>query len=60
MWLHKVFLAAVAGYIPSAMVRCIAAFIDACYIARRNAIDLASCERLQDCVQTYYCHGLQD
>jgi hypothetical protein len=54
MWLHKVFLAAVAGYIPSAMVRCIAAFIDACYIARRNAIDSASRECLQDCVQTYY------
>jgi hypothetical protein len=36
------------------MVRCIATFIDACYIARRNAIDSASHEHLQDCVQTYY------
>ena len=35
------------------MVRCIAAFMDACYIARRNAIDSPSLERFQDCVQTY-------
>jgi len=34
----QVFLAAIAGYIPSAMVQCVAAFMDACYIARRNAI----------------------
>ncbi|KAH9039488.1 hypothetical protein EDB83DRAFT_2507662 [Lactarius deliciosus] len=31
--LMKVFLAAIAGYVPSAMVRCVAAFMDACYIA---------------------------
>ncbi|KAH9045837.1 hypothetical protein EDB84DRAFT_1633687 [Lactarius hengduanensis] len=35
--LMKVFLAAIAGYVPSVMVHCIAAFMDACYIARRNA-----------------------
>ncbi|KAH9007664.1 hypothetical protein EDB84DRAFT_1591306 [Lactarius hengduanensis] len=33
--LMKVFLAAIAGYVPSVMVRCIAAFMDACYIARK-------------------------
>ncbi|KAN0134484.1 hypothetical protein V8E53_007630 [Lactarius tabidus] len=32
--LMKVFLAAIAGYIPSMMVRSIAAFMDACYIAQ--------------------------
>ncbi|KAI9511704.1 hypothetical protein F5148DRAFT_1274142 [Russula earlei] len=31
--LMKVFLAAIAGYVPSAMVHCIANFIDACYIS---------------------------
>ncbi|KAH9014753.1 hypothetical protein EDB85DRAFT_2076425 [Lactarius pseudohatsudake] len=38
--LMKVFLAAIAGYVPSVMVHCIAAFMDACYIAH--------------CVQTFH------
>ena len=29
----EVFLGAIAGYVPSVMVCCIAAFMDACYIA---------------------------
>ncbi|KIJ98505.1 hypothetical protein K443DRAFT_9104 [Laccaria amethystina LaAM-08-1] len=35
--LMKVFLAAIAGYLPSSMVQCISAFMNACYITRRNA-----------------------
>ncbi|KAF8262141.1 hypothetical protein EI94DRAFT_1773267 [Lactarius quietus] len=56
--LMKVFLTAAAGYIPSAMVRCIASFMDACYIARWNAIDLPSLKCFQDHVQTF--HQLRD
>ncbi|KAF8257651.1 hypothetical protein EI94DRAFT_1708769 [Lactarius quietus] len=56
--LMKVFLAAIAGYIPSAMVHCIAAFMDTCYIACQNAIDLPSLEHFQGYVQTY--HDLHD
>ncbi|KAI9440158.1 hypothetical protein BJY52DRAFT_1206918 [Lactarius psammicola] len=52
--LMKVFLAAIAGYVPSAMVRCIAAFMDACYIARQNAIDLPSLEHFRDHVQAFH------
>ncbi|KAN0128104.1 hypothetical protein V8E53_014085 [Lactarius tabidus] len=52
--LMKVFLAAIAGYVPSMMVRSIAAFMDACYIARRNAIDSPSLERLRDTVETFH------
>ncbi|KAI9435153.1 hypothetical protein H4582DRAFT_1817832 [Lactarius indigo] len=52
--LMKVFLAAIAGYIPSVMVRCIAAFMDACYIARRNAINSTSLEHLRDSVETFH------
>ena len=36
------------------MVRCIAAFMNACYIACRNAIDSPSLERFRDWVQTYH------
>ncbi|KAF8256689.1 hypothetical protein EI94DRAFT_1774920 [Lactarius quietus] len=56
--LMKVFLAAVAGYIPSAMVRCIVSFMDACYIACRNAIDSPSLKRFWDHIQTF--HQLRD
>jgi hypothetical protein len=50
----EVFLGAIAGYVPSAMVRCISAFMNACYIARRNAIDSQTLEYFQDYVQTYH------
>ncbi|KAJ7457137.1 hypothetical protein B0H11DRAFT_2160829 [Mycena galericulata] len=43
--LMKIYLAAVAGYLPSKMVKCLSAFMDFCYLVRRNAIstpDLAS------------------
>ncbi|KAJ7639463.1 hypothetical protein FB45DRAFT_1134946 [Roridomyces roridus] len=36
--LMKVYLAAVAGYIPSRMVKSLATFMDFCYLVRRNAI----------------------
>ena len=29
----EVFLGAIAGYVPSAMVRCVAAFMNTCYVA---------------------------
>jgi hypothetical protein len=50
----KVFLAAIAGYLPSVMIRAIAAFMDACYIARRNAINSISLECLRVSVDTYH------
>ncbi|KAJ7101001.1 hypothetical protein C8R43DRAFT_1141269 [Mycena crocata] len=36
--LMKIYLAAVAGYLPSDMTKCLAAFMDFCYMVRRNAI----------------------
>jgi len=52
--IFKVFLAAIAGYIPSMMVCSITAFMDACYIARRNAINSPSLERLWESVETFH------
>jgi len=34
----QVYLPAIVGYVPDDMVMCIAAFLDACYIARRQDI----------------------
>jgi len=50
----QVFLAAVAGYLPSAMVQSIATFMDACYIARRNAITAPALERFRQSVEQFY------
>jgi len=36
------------------MVQCLAAFIEACYIARRNAISEPVLQRFQSCVNRFY------
>ncbi|KZP19656.1 hypothetical protein FIBSPDRAFT_911331 [Athelia psychrophila] len=36
--LMKLYLPSIAGYVPSDMVRCLAAFLDFCYLVRRNSI----------------------
>ncbi|KAF7354560.1 hypothetical protein MSAN_01369100 [Mycena sanguinolenta] len=36
--LMKLYLAAIAGYVPSDMVKVLSAFMDFCYLVRRNAI----------------------
>ncbi|KAJ6490015.1 hypothetical protein C8R45DRAFT_1138948, partial [Mycena sanguinolenta] len=36
--LMKIYLAAIAGYVPSDMVKAISTFMDFCYLVRRNAI----------------------
>ncbi|KAH9997156.1 hypothetical protein BJV74DRAFT_877357 [Russula compacta] len=54
--LMKVYLAAIAGHVPSEMVKCLAAFLDFCYIVRCNAItaeDLVELQRTLDCFHTH-------
>ncbi|KAH6908107.1 hypothetical protein BKA70DRAFT_1104154 [Coprinopsis sp. MPI-PUGE-AT-0042] len=36
--LMKVYIAAIVGYVPDTMVQCLSAFMEVCYILRRNAI----------------------
>ncbi|KIY65261.1 hypothetical protein CYLTODRAFT_400697 [Cylindrobasidium torrendii FP15055 ss-10] len=45
--LMKVYLAAIAGYVPGAMLRALSAFIDFCYLVRRNAIDTDALSQIQ-------------
>ncbi|KAI9449318.1 hypothetical protein BJY52DRAFT_1206403 [Lactarius psammicola] len=40
--LMKVYLGAIAGYLPPMMVHCISTFIDACYVTCRNAISASA------------------
>ncbi|KIM36125.1 hypothetical protein M413DRAFT_31879 [Hebeloma cylindrosporum] len=50
----KVYLAAIAGYLPSSMVQCLATFMDTCYIARRNAITGPALQHFQSCVEKFH------
>ncbi|KAF8889756.1 hypothetical protein CPB84DRAFT_1816420 [Gymnopilus junonius] len=52
--LMKVYLAAIAGYLPSAIVQSIAIFMDACYIARRKAISAPALQHLKECIETFH------
>ncbi|KAH9045906.1 hypothetical protein EDB83DRAFT_2507473 [Lactarius deliciosus] len=52
--LMKVYLGAIAGYLPSAMVRCISRFMDACYLARRNAISGSGLDRFRESVVQFH------
>ncbi|KAI0000684.1 hypothetical protein BJV74DRAFT_876933 [Russula compacta] len=54
-YLYEVYLSAVAGHIPSEMVKCILAFLDFCYIAQRNALTNSDLEELQDAL-THFHH----
>ena len=52
------YLAAIAGYLPSAIVQCIATFMDACYIAHHNAITGPALQHFQSYVEKF--HTLQN
>ncbi|KAH9959507.1 hypothetical protein BJV74DRAFT_880099 [Russula compacta] len=56
--LMKVYITAIAGHVPSEMVKCIAAFLDFCYIVRRNAICTDTLERAADALCQF--HQYQD
>jgi hypothetical protein len=50
----KVYLSAIAGYLPGRAVRCIATFLNACYIIRRNVITAPVLERLKKHIAAFH------
>ncbi|KAF6762532.1 hypothetical protein DFP72DRAFT_987054 [Ephemerocybe angulata] len=52
--LMKVYLTAIVGYVPPEMVRCLAAFLDVCYIFRRNAITISALEKAEERLSIFY------
>ncbi|KAF7328163.1 hypothetical protein MVEN_02573800 [Mycena venus] len=52
--LMKIYLAAIAGYLPSNMVKCLSAFMDFCYLVRRNAIATPDLTRIQDALDRFH------
>ncbi|KAG6809036.1 hypothetical protein H0H92_001858, partial [Tricholoma furcatifolium] len=56
--LMKVYLSAIVGHVPNAMVECIATFIDACYLCRRDDLSEASVKQLEDTIARF--HNLRE
>ena len=50
----KVYLPAIEGHVPVDMVRAIRAFLDFCYIARRDVHDTTSLQQLQDALDRFH------
>lgn len=54
LFLFQVYLSAIAGHLPSSIVQAMATFMDACYIARRNAISEPALAQFKDCVSKFH------
>lgn len=50
----QVYLPAIVDYVPDDIVRCIAAFLDACYIARRQDIDQQALDALKTASEKFW------
>jgi hypothetical protein len=50
----KVYLTAIKGHVPEEMLRTFRAFLEFCYIARRNIIDMQSLKELDDALQRFH------
>ncbi|KAJ7809240.1 hypothetical protein B0H14DRAFT_3090933 [Mycena olivaceomarginata] len=54
--LMKVYLAEIAGHVPPAMLRCMSAFLDFCYLVRRNAISADTLDEIQDALNRFHTY----
>jgi hypothetical protein len=50
----QVFLPAIAGHVPDDMVRCIAAFLDFCYLARRSVHTMSILARMEEALDRFH------
>ena len=60
--LMKVFLPAIEGLVPVEMVRCVRAFLEFCYLVRRDFHDTKSLEATQEALNQFhhYCDIFKD
>jgi hypothetical protein len=49
-----VYLPAIVGYVPNEIIKCLAAFLDACYIVRRQVIDQDTLETLDSRLREFW------
>jgi hypothetical protein len=50
----KVYVPAIVGYVPDDMVSCLSAFLDACYITRRQEIDTDALDALDRALDRFW------
>ena len=49
----KVYLPAIVGYVPDDIVKCLRTFLEACYITRRQDIDINTLDHLDDVLEQF-------
>ncbi|KAI0042465.1 hypothetical protein FA95DRAFT_1610185 [Auriscalpium vulgare] len=54
--LMKLYLPAIAGHIPSQMVRALSAYLDFCYLVRRSVIDEVTLVAIDDTLARYHAN----
>ncbi|KAJ6515253.1 hypothetical protein C8R45DRAFT_887963 [Mycena sanguinolenta] len=54
--LMKVYLSAIAGHVPSEMVKCLSAFLDFCYLVRRNALTSDTLDEIDAALARFHTH----
>ncbi|KAI0701751.1 hypothetical protein C8Q76DRAFT_802706 [Earliella scabrosa] len=52
--LMKLYLAAIVGYVPTQMVQCLSAFLDFCYLVRRNIITTSTLHQIEDALARFH------
>ena len=52
----KVYLPAIEGHVPAEMIQATQAFLEFCYIARRDILDTKSLDELEDALNRYHTH----
>ncbi|KAF5346583.1 hypothetical protein D9758_013464 [Tetrapyrgos nigripes] len=52
--LMKVFMAAVAEYLPPEMMKCLSSLLDFCYLVRRSDIDEPALQQIQACISRFH------
>ncbi|KAH7928302.1 hypothetical protein BV22DRAFT_1103185 [Leucogyrophana mollusca] len=54
--LMKVYLPAIEGHVPSEVVRTFRAFLEFCYLVRRNIITEETLNQIQDALDRFHCY----
>ncbi|KII89352.1 hypothetical protein PLICRDRAFT_109924 [Plicaturopsis crispa FD-325 SS-3] len=54
--LMKVYLPALVGYVPSAMIKCLSAFLDFCYLVRRSVHTVETLDAIDDALGRFHEH----
>ena len=53
-YILQVYIPAIVGYVPDEIVMCLSAFLNACYIARRQHIDSDALDTLETALTKFW------